>query len=272
MSARTVCLFILLFGIVSCVQNKPKSREEAIAKMEAGIRHGILTKDDEALTLSNIAYSDLPTLSDKPINLKAIDDKAASDASKMSGVAELNQMYNRGAITRSKLNAMVAHQLQVHALEENNQRIKRAQVAMAIAGGLNAAAAGFNAQQPTTYPTYHPAPISSSNTNRFDPNSLSNPYGAGSPYKQDGLMNPYSQYGSQYSNTSWRNPYATNAPKIVSDKGKYHGRLSTNKYDPDSTSNPYGRYGSKYSSDSINNPYGAGSPYSGTKYYVVPQQ
>jgi hypothetical protein len=272
MSVRAICFFILLGGIVSCALKKPKSREEAIAKMEAGIRHGILTKDDEALTLSNIAYSDLPTISRKPINLNAIDDKAASYASRMGGVAELNLMYNRGAITRSKLDAMVTHQLQVCAVEENNKRIKRAQVAMAIAGGLSAAAAGLNAQQPTAYPTYQPTPTLYSNTNQFNSSSLSNPYGAGSPYKPDGLMNPYSQYGSPYSNTSWRNPYATNAPKIVSDKGKYHGRLSTNKYDSDSTSNPYGRYGSKYSPDSINNPYGAGSPYSGTKYYVVPQR
>jgi hypothetical protein len=42
----------------------------------------------------------------------------------------------------------------------------------------------------------------------YDPNCLNNPYGAGSPYKSDGLMNPYSQYGSRYSNQSWTNPYA----------------------------------------------------------------
>ena len=107
--------------------------------------------------------------------------------------------------------------------------------------------------------------------NKYDPNSLANPYGAGSPYKADGLMNPYSQYGSQYSNKSWTNPNATDAPKIYGQDGTYHGRLSTNKYDADSTSNPYGRYGSKYSPDSLNNPYGAGNPYSGTQYYVAPQ-
>lgn len=108
-------------------------------------------------------------------------------------------------------------------------------------------------------------------TNSYSPNSLSNPYGAGSPYKADGLMNPYSRYGSEYSNESWRNPYATNAPKLYDSDGNYRGRLSSNPYDPDSTSNPYGRYGSPYSSDSINNPYGAGNPYSSSKIYVVPQ-
>lgn len=106
----------------------------------------------------------------------------------------------------------------------------------------------------------------------YDSNCLDNPYGAGNPYKSNGLMNPYSQYGSPYSNKSWTNPNATDAPKIYDQNGNYRGKLSTNPYDPDSTSNPNGRYGSPYSSDSINNPYGAGNPYSGGKIYVVPDE
>lgn len=116
-----------------------------------------------------------------------------------------------------------------------------------------------------------PSRFSAYGTNRYSPNSLSNPYGAGSPYKADGLMNPYSRYGSEYSNESWKNPYATNAPKLYDSEGNYRGRLSSNPYDADSTSNPYGRYGSPYSSDSINNPYGAGNPYSSSEIYVEPQ-
>ena len=84
---------------------------------------------------------------------------------------------------------------------------------------------------------------------------------------------PYSQYGSPYSNKSWTNPDATDAPKLYDGQGNDRGRLSSNPYDPDSTSNPYGgRYGSKYSADSINNPYGAGSPYSTTPIDVVPSR
>lgn len=100
-------------------------------------------------------------------------------------------------------------------------------------------------------------------SNPYDFDSISNHYGAGSPYKADGLMNPYSEYGSPYSNKSWRNPYATNAPKLYDSEGNYCGELSSNPYEPDSISNPYGDYGSKYSPDSINNPYGQyGSPFS----------
>jgi hypothetical protein len=115
-------------------------------------------------------------------------------------------------------------------------------------------------------------PVGAFGVNRYDPNSLANPYGAGSPYKADGLMNPYSQYGSPYSNKSWRNPYATDAPKLYDSQGNYRGKLSTNPYDPDSTSNPYGKYGSPYSPDSIKNPYGAGNPYSTKPIYIVPSR
>lgn len=106
----------------------------------------------------------------------------------------------------------------------------------------------------------------------YDYNCLDNPYGAGSPYKPDGLKNPYSKYGSPYSNKSTTNPYATDAPKIYDSQGNYHGKLSANPYDPDSTSNPNGRYGSQYSPDSLKNPYGAGNPYTNQQFYVVPSR
>ncbi len=89
----------------------------------------------------------------------------------------------------------------------------------------------------------------------YDPKCINNPYGAGNPFKPNGLMNPYSQYGSQYSNKSWRNPYATDAPKLFNQDGEYRGRLSTNPLVPDSVSNPFGKYGNPYSPDSPNNPY-----------------
>lgn len=98
--------------------------------------------------------------------------------------------------------------------------------------------------------------------NPYDPDSTSNPYGAGSPYKPDSINNPYGRYGSPYSNQSANNPYATDAPKLYDSEGNYKGKLSSNPYDPESISNPYGRYGSRYSSDSLKNPYGAGNPYS----------
>ena len=125
---------------------------------------------------------------------------------------------------------------------------------------------------PAARPSANSTPLGAFRTNRYHSSSLANPYGAGSRYKTDGLLNPYSPYGSPYSNYSWRNPYATRAPRLYGADGAYHGRLSTNPYDPDSTSNPYGRYGSPYSSDSINNPYGAGNPYSTTPIYVWPSR
>jgi|GEM_PF-4333248 len=97
--------------------------------------------------------------------------------------------------------------------------------------------------------------------NEFDQDSIANPYGAGSVYKANGIMNPYSPYGNPYSNQSWANPYATDAPRLYDSQGNYRGKLSLNKFDLDSVSNPYGRYGNKFSPESVNNPHGAGNKF-----------
>ena len=95
--------------------------------------------------------------------------------------------------------------------------------------------------------------------NRFNADSTSNPFGAGSRFRSDSINNQFGEYGSRFSNKSVNNPYATDAPKLYDSEENYRGKLSANRYDPESISNPYGRYGSKFSPDSINNPFGAGN-------------
>ena len=52
------------------------------------------------------------------------------------------------------------------------------------------------------------------NSNPYDPNSVSNPYGRyGSPYSADSINNPYGVYGSPYSTQSPNNPYALGAQR-----------------------------------------------------------
>ena len=54
------------------------------------------------------------------------------------------------------------------------------------------------------------------NANRYDPESVSNPYGAyGSRYSPTSIQNPYSTYGSKYSYLSPTNPYATRPPVVL---------------------------------------------------------
>lgn len=115
-------------------------------------------------------------------------------------------------------------------------------------------------------------PLADLRANRFDPDSLSNKFGAGSRFKVDGLNNPFSQNGSRFSSQSATNPYATDAPRIYGSDGTYHGRLSANRFDPDSTSNKFGQYGSRFSPDSINNPFGAGSRFRTQPLYVYPSR
>ena len=96
--------------------------------------------------------------------------------------------------------------------------------------------------------------------NPFDPESVGNQFGKGSPFASNGINNPFSPYGSPFSNRSATNPFATDAPRLYDQQGNYRGKLSANPFDPDSTGNPMGRYGSPLSPDSLNNPLGAGNP------------
>lgn len=58
------------------------------------------------------------------------------------------------------------------------------------------------------------------NSNRYDPNSVANPYGRyGSPYSPDSINNPYGQYGSPYSPNSVNNPYTSGGPVIINRGG-----------------------------------------------------
>ena len=49
--------------------------------------------------------------------------------------------------------------------------------------------------------------------NEFDPNSIANPFGAGSPYSSNSVTNELGIYGNPYSNQSAMNPCATEAPR-----------------------------------------------------------
>lgn len=97
--------------------------------------------------------------------------------------------------------------------------------------------------------------------NPFNPNSLANLFGAGSPFAFKSPTNPFGPYGSPFSDRSATNPLTWRAPRLYDREGHYRGKLSANPYDPDSISNPFGRYGSPFSPDSVNNLFGAGSPF-----------
>ncbi len=63
------------------------------------------------------------------------------------------------------------------------------------------------------------------NSNPYDPNSVSNPYGRyGSKYSPDSVNNPYGQYGSPYSPNSANNPYTTGGPVIIDNNNPYRHR------------------------------------------------
>ena len=84
----------------------------------------------------------------------------------------------------------------------------------------------------------HAEYIGNLSVNEYDPNSIANQFGRGSPYSSNSITNPFGVYGSPYSNHSATNPYATEAPRLYDQQGTSRGTLSTNQYDPDSVSNP----------------------------------
>jgi len=94
--------------------------------------------------------------------------------------------------------------------------------------------------------------------NKFDPHSISNPFGAGNRFNLNSINNEFGKYGSKFSSYSHRNPFATNTPKLYDSQGNYRGKLSSNPFDLDSISNPFGRYGNRFSPDSPDNPFGQG--------------
>ena len=58
------------------------------------------------------------------------------------------------------------------------------------------------------------------NSNRYDPNSVANPYGEyGSTFSPTSINNPYSIYGSLYSPYSAQNPYAVSPPTLYAPSG-----------------------------------------------------
>jgi hypothetical protein len=59
--------------------------------------------------------------------------------------------------------------------------------------------------------------------NELDPNSIANPFGAGSPFSPNSVTNEFGIYGNPYSNQSATNPYATEAPRLYDQKGTYFG-------------------------------------------------
>ena len=78
---------------------------------------------------------------------------------------------------------------------------------LALAAALLLAATPAFAQSPQIYApdgTY----LGNLNSNRFDPNSVSNPFGQyGSRFSPNSINNPFGQYGSPFSPNSARNPY-----------------------------------------------------------------
>ncbi len=67
--------------------------------------------------------------------------------------------------------------------------------------------------------------------NEYAKDSVFNKYGRfGSSYGIESIYNHYSKYGSAYSQYSACNPYATDPPVVVDERGNFYGSLTVNSY------------------------------------------
>ena len=89
----------------------------------------------------------------------------------------------------------------------------------------------------------HAEDLGELSANPYNPDSTSNPFGAGSPFKLDGINNPFSPYGSPFSNQSAKNPFATDAPRLYDQQGNYRGKLSANPVGLSGFSGSFGSFG-----------------------------
>ena len=72
---------------------------------------------------------------------------------------------------------------------------------------------------PASVPVKKKVFLGTLNSNRFDPDSVSNPYGRyGSPYSSKSINNPYGKYGSRFSPQGASNPYTTGGPRIYGEE------------------------------------------------------
>ncbi|MBP6963922.1 MAG: hypothetical protein KBC96_05890 [Armatimonadetes bacterium] len=191
----------------------------------------------------------------------------------------LREQYDFDAPAGASVLEMIEFESTLDKIKEAATQDRGTGLVVQPLSGFNIAPVG----QPEPVPMRTNRYLGDLSSNEYDPESISNRFGSyGNPYGNT-LTSPYSEYGSAYSSHSWRNPYATDTPRIYAADGTYLGKLSSNKYDPDSITNPYGRYGSRfgnnlmnpysqygsrYGSQSWNNPYAVSPPkvFAGSSY------
>lgn len=160
---RTIFALILLLTAPSCVTQQPKSMEEARARVDAAVRHGVIIKESREAFLSQFAAANLPENSAKPLDEKRIEARAAANATKLGKFAQFNKQYNSGKINKYQLVDLVMQEQQNRAVADQERKVRRAQAALAFASALSAASASMatsNTQNYSTpYEAYTPSPI-----------------------------------------------------------------------------------------------------------------
>jgi hypothetical protein len=171
----TLALTVLL--LASCAGMPPaKSMEELRARVDAGVLHGYIIKDNAAQSIQIGQSKGLPEKHPRFLDLNAVDRQMFKAAEKLGQYAEFNRIYNDGGMTKAEWQLAVDSYARYEAAAKQERAMRTAAALQGLAAGLNQASANIN--NSTAYaPTYTPPAYTSSPiyTPTFTPRPISPP-------------------------------------------------------------------------------------------------
>ena len=113
-------------------------------------------------------------------------------------------------------------------------------VAAGLAAGSASAPAATNATKLMVFGgSGHQTYLGCLSCSEYSTESLFNQFGThGSSYSSESVLNHFSAFGSQFAAFSACNPYASDPPVIVDQRGHYYGRLTVNQTRSDGPPTP----------------------------------
>jgi hypothetical protein len=164
MKRKFAILAMAVLLLASCAGMPPsKSMEELRARVDAGVRHGNITKDQVEYSLQMGQSKGLPEKHPRILDLEAVDRQMFKAAQKLGPYADFNRSYNKGELTKAEWQLAVDSHAQYEAAAKQERAMRTAAALQGLAAGLNQASANINnstAYAPTyTSPAYTASPI-----------------------------------------------------------------------------------------------------------------
>jgi hypothetical protein len=207
MKRKFAILALTVLLLASCAGMPPsKSMEELRARVDAGVLHGYIIKDNAAQSIQIGQSKGLPEKHPRFLDLNAVDRQMFKAAKKLGRYAEFNRIYNDGGMTKAEWQLAVDSHARYEAAAKQERAMRTAAALQGLAAGLNQASANINnstAYAPTytspaytASPIYTPAPMSR-------PTTVWNSSGSSSRISGNTIWNSDGSYTRKIGNTYW---------------------------------------------------------------------